>query len=205
MCLFLLFVFFACIFVSKFCSISPCLSAVCTCPRYSVYVFYVDLTVFPGRMGTIKILCAWLLCFTCSFFAFVDCFSCQFCLRLFLVLLMCCLRHPWGWTSCCFFLLLVLRLGFGVLMSLLCVLCVCVHVLYRFTCVCRVQIFSFSLVLLRVCVCFVTPPIPLSVPLHLHTHPLLFMQLPDDLILLFACPICLLTWSTPTLQNGQIR
>ena len=104
--------------------------------------------------------------FVCGFFLFCICVACV---------------TRAGELLVVFLLLLVLRLGLGVLMSLLCVLCARVHVLCRFACVCRVQIFSFSLLLLRVCVCFVTAPIPLSAPLHLHTHSLLFMQLPDAL------------------------
>ena len=57
------FVFFAGILLSKFCSISPVLVRCCVWPRDLFFTFAAALTVFAGCIGNTASLGACLLCF----------------------------------------------------------------------------------------------------------------------------------------------
>ena len=122
------FVLLACILMSKFSSISPFLSAVCPCPRYSFFACSDALAVFAGRIGSITNLGACLLCFVHAFSTFVGCFSCRFCLRLFLTLLMCYLRRPCECDFYYFYVLVCFSVGVRCTSELVaCFVCVCVY------------------------------------------------------------------------------
>ena len=152
-CVFVLFfLFFACILMNKFYAISPCLSAVCVCPRYLFFAFYDTLAVFAGRISSITTLGACLLCFARAFFAFVDCFSCRFCLRLFLVLLLCCLRRPCGCAFCCFCGLVCFAVGVRCVSDFVaCFLCARACLVSCCLCVSRANLLVFAVVVMSVC------------------------------------------------------
>lgn len=97
--------------MSKFCLISPVLVRCCAWSRDSFFAFSAALAVFAGCIGNAVSLGACLLCFAWAFFVFFVFFSCRFCLSIFLVLLLCCLRRPCGCVFCCFVALVCFAVG----------------------------------------------------------------------------------------------
>ena len=173
------FVCFAYILLSKFCLISPLLVRRCAWPRDSFFASSAALAVFSAFICNVVSLGACSLCLVCSFAVFFVYFSRRFCLRPFLVLLLCCLRRSCGCVFGSFVALVCFAVGFRYAGKFgACFVCVCVCVLCSFVCVCHVQILWVLQLLLRVRVCFVRAPIPVLSPAHLRTHSNVCILLP---------------------------
>ena len=129
-----------------------------------------------------------------------------FCFRLFLVLLLCCLRRPCECAFCCFYVLVCFAVGVRCTSELVaCFVCVCACVVSFCLCVSRGNLLAFAVVV-GACVFASCPrPCPCQHPCtraHTHTCPCDCLL---QLVWVFAFPISLLTWSTLTLENDKIE
>ena len=108
-------------------------------------------------MCVTKILCDCLLCLAHIFLCIFACFSCHFCSRVFLVLLLCCLRRPCACIICCFVVLVCFAVGVrydGDFVA--CFVCTCAYLVSLYLCVSHTYLLGFGFVaagvwLLRVC------------------------------------------------------
>ena len=121
-----------------------------TLPRF--FASYDTLAVFAGCISSITTSGACLLCFVCAFFSFVDCFSCRFCLRHFLVSLTCHLRRPCGCAFCCFCGLICFAVGVMCESDFVaCFVCARACLVPCCLCVSRANLLVFVVVVASVC------------------------------------------------------
>ena len=108
-------------------------------------------------MCVTKILDDCFLCLSHIFLGIFACFSCRFCSRVFLVLLLCCLRRPCACIICCFVVLVCFAVGVRYDGDfVVCFVCACAYLVSLYLCVSHTYLLGFGFVaagvwLLRVC------------------------------------------------------